>query len=260
MTSDASFGIRGHAGHMAFGQLGAALLQASTAPRPATRRRRGAAPGRVLPAPPIAARWEDGATVPILIAHESPVVAAGLRFALREAPRVEVLPCPQPAQLRDATAAAGAPCIVFSDYRAALDGARAGTRAALWACVTNRDRRGDIRDALDCGVSAYLLADCPLDAYLACIRSLRDGRRHLCPRASERFHEERQAGELTRREEAVLRLIVGGASNQDIVEALGISLGTVKAHVGNVLEKLGAQSRTQAVAHARARGLVADDA
>ncbi|MBO0777636.1 MAG: LuxR family transcriptional regulator, partial [Ktedonobacteraceae bacterium] len=61
---------------------------------------------------------------------------------------------------------------------------------------------------------------------------------------------------LTRREHEVLRLLAAGASNQDIAQTLVISLTTVKKHVSNLLGKLGATSRTQAVARARARSLL----
>jgi LuxR family transcriptional regulator, maltose regulon positive regulatory protein len=61
---------------------------------------------------------------------------------------------------------------------------------------------------------------------------------------------------LTQREQNVLRLLDTGASNQDIARALVIELPTVKKHVSNLLGKLGATSRTQAVALARARSLL----
>jgi LuxR family maltose regulon positive regulatory protein len=56
---------------------------------------------------------------------------------------------------------------------------------------------------------------------------------------------------LTRREQEVLRLLVAGASNQEIASELVISLWTVKKHVSNLLGKLGVTSRTQAIARAR---------
>ncbi|GLV56835.1 hypothetical protein KDH_36740 [Dictyobacter sp. S3.2.2.5] len=61
---------------------------------------------------------------------------------------------------------------------------------------------------------------------------------------------------LTQREQDVLRLLDTGASNQDIARTLVIELPTVKKHVSNLLGKLGATSRTQAVALARARSLL----
>jgi LuxR family maltose regulon positive regulatory protein len=61
---------------------------------------------------------------------------------------------------------------------------------------------------------------------------------------------------LTRREQEVLRLLAAGASNQDIAHTLVISLDTVKKHVSNLLGKLGASSRTQAISQARALSLL----
>ncbi len=61
---------------------------------------------------------------------------------------------------------------------------------------------------------------------------------------------------LTRREQEVLRLLAEGASNQEIANTLVIQLSTVKKHVSNLLGKLGAASRTQAIAQARALSLL----
>jgi len=54
----------------------------------------------------------------------------------------------------------------------------------------------------------------------------------------------------------VLRLIVAGLSNQGIAERLVISLTTVKTHIGNIYQKLGVASRTQAIARAEVLGLL----
>jgi LuxR family maltose regulon positive regulatory protein len=56
---------------------------------------------------------------------------------------------------------------------------------------------------------------------------------------------------LTERELAVLRLIVTGASNQEIARHLRVSVATVKGHVHHILGKLGVTSRTQAAFRAR---------
>lgn len=61
---------------------------------------------------------------------------------------------------------------------------------------------------------------------------------------------------LTARERAVLELIAVGATNPEIAERLTIAVSTVKAHINSIFGKLDARSRTQAVAHARKRGLV----
>ena len=64
---------------------------------------------------------------------------------------------------------------------------------------------------------------------------------------------------LSERELDVLRLLARGASNQEIAEELVVALNTVKHHVGNILSKLGASNRTQAVAQARSLGLLPDE-
>jgi LuxR family maltose regulon positive regulatory protein len=61
---------------------------------------------------------------------------------------------------------------------------------------------------------------------------------------------------LTEREREVLHLLSTGASNREIARRLVVSLGTVKKHVSNLCGKLGVQSRTQAIARARALRLV----
>lgn len=64
---------------------------------------------------------------------------------------------------------------------------------------------------------------------------------------------------LSAREQEVLRLLARGASNQDMANALVIATSTIKHHVSNILSKLEVTNRTQAVARARALGLLSSD-
>jgi ATP/maltotriose-dependent transcriptional regulator MalT len=64
---------------------------------------------------------------------------------------------------------------------------------------------------------------------------------------------------LTHREMEVLLWLAQGASNQDIAQELVISLDTAKRHVSNILSKLDAKNRTQAVARARSLGLLEEE-
>ena len=61
---------------------------------------------------------------------------------------------------------------------------------------------------------------------------------------------------LTERELEILELIVSGCSNAQISEKLFITVGTVKTHVRNILNKLGANDRTQAAVRALRSGLI----
>ena len=61
---------------------------------------------------------------------------------------------------------------------------------------------------------------------------------------------------LSAREEEVLQLVAGGATNPQIAETLTISVYTVKKHITNIFGKLGVQTRTQAVARGREIGLL----
>jgi DNA-binding CsgD family transcriptional regulator len=66
----------------------------------------------------------------------------------------------------------------------------------------------------------------------------------------------RHAERLTPREREIVVLLAAGLSNREIGERLGIAERTVKFHVGEILARLGASNRAQAVAIAQARGLV----
>lgn len=74
------------------------------------------------------------------------------------------------------------------------------------------------------------------------------------PRATS---QQPRPGELlSPREQEVLQLVAAGSTNREIAEQLVISQSTARFHVGSLLQKLGADNRTQAVAHARQRGLL----
>jgi LuxR family maltose regulon positive regulatory protein len=75
-------------------------------------------------------------------------------------------------------------------------------------------------------------------------------------RAPDRPAAGGSAERLSERELEVLRLVAAGRSNRQIAGELFVALGTVKAHVHAICEKLGAQNRTEAVALARAAGLL----
>ena len=121
--------------------------------------------------------------------------------------------------------------------------------------LTTYDGDEDIYRALKAGAKAYLLKDVFREELLAAIRAVHAGRRHIQPQVASRLAERMGSEELTEREVEVLRLVASGKSNREIGDALRIAEGTVKAHVNNILNKLGANDRTHAAMLALQRGL-----
>jgi DNA-binding NarL/FixJ family response regulator len=115
----------------------------------------------------------------------------------------------------------------------------------------------EIHQALEAGARAYLLKKDTLgDDALKAIRAVHAGQRYIPPAVAAILAERMHRSELTAREHDVLRGIAAGLSNKRIGDSLGISEGTVKIHVTNILSKLGAADRTEAVTTAIRRGIV----
>jgi NarL family two-component system response regulator LiaR len=147
-----------------------------------------------------------------------------------------------------------------------VDGAEA-TRRIKDACpevqviVLTSYKEGDlVQGALKAGALSYLLKNVTADELAGAIRAAHAGRRTLAPEAAEVLikaaTESPRDDGLTRRELEILALMVAGDSNPDIAERLFVSRSTVKFHVSNILMKLEAATRTEAVAIALQRKLV----
>ncbi|MDO9321177.1 MAG: two-component system response regulator NarL [Pseudomonas sp.] len=117
---------------------------------------------------------------------------------------------------------------------------------------TVSDAEKDVRDALRFGADGYLLKDMEPEKLIQQVREALHGELVISPgltRVLAQALREPQATnqvELTEREQQVLRMIAGGNSNKMIGRKLGITEGTVKVHVKNLLHKLGLRSRVEA--------------
>jgi two-component system, NarL family, response regulator len=114
----------------------------------------------------------------------------------------------------------------------------------------------EIYRALQAGAQGYSLKDVGREEMLAAIRIVHAGGKHIPPAVAAKLAEQISRVELTSRELEVLGLMAEGKSNREIAAALFIVEGTVKTHVTNILLKLSAQDRTQAVTIALKRGIL----
>jgi NarL family two-component system response regulator LiaR len=123
--------------------------------------------------------------------------------------------------------------------------------------------------AIQAGASSYLLKDVSPDALVEAIRAVHRGEARLHPEIMLKLMEQvthqpqtehlNPALALTQREQEVMRLVAQGQSNREIAQALVISEKTVKAHVSNILGKLGLEDRTQMAIYAIKNDLVDAD-
>ncbi len=117
---------------------------------------------------------------------------------------------------------------------------------------------GDVQvlRAIKAGAQGYLLKSSLHKELLEAIRKVHAGKRVLTPELSCEVASHATDDALTPAEISVLRLIANGNANRQIAAQLSISEDTVKSRVKNILSKLGANDRTQAVTIGLMRGII----
>ena len=110
--------------------------------------------------------------------------------------------------------------------------------------------------ALKAGAQAYVLKGLVRKDLLDTIRVVHAGAKRVSSDVAEQLASNMAASSLSEREIEVLRLVASGHSNKRIGCALSISEDTAKGHMKNILEKLGAVDRTQAVTLGLRRGII----
>lgn len=113
--------------------------------------------------------------------------------------------------------------------------------------------------SLAAGANGFLLKDVSLEKLVHSIESLVAGGFITDNAMLKKWQQDKSRPasiQLTERELHILRLLVGGMSNKEIVRAVFLAEGTVRNHVSNILAKLECRDRTQAVLKAMELGLV----
>ena len=110
--------------------------------------------------------------------------------------------------------------------------------------------------ALKAGAQGYLLKGQLRKELLETIRSVHAGRKRIAAEVASQVANHTADSSLTAREIDVLQLIAEGNANKVVADRLVITEDTVKAHVRNILSKLGANDRTHAVTIALKRGII----
>ncbi|HTW22097.1 MAG TPA: response regulator transcription factor [Candidatus Baltobacteraceae bacterium] len=114
----------------------------------------------------------------------------------------------------------------------------------------------EIQRALEAGARGYVLKTTPPKELIRIIRQVHAGTKCIPPQVAAQLAEHVADEDLTEREAEVLSQIAGGNRNRDIAEKLFIAEETVKVHIRHIMDKLGANDRTQAVAIALRRGII----
>ncbi|MGH2661848.1 MAG: response regulator [Actinomycetota bacterium] len=207
----------------------------------------------------------------VLIVDDHPVTRDGLRTAFGMSDEIEVVG--EAASGEEAMKAVDdlSPEVVFMDVRMpGMNGIQATrmirerhpeTKVILF---TIDESRASVAEAIQAGVSGYLLKDAGVSELVNAARQAMQGKAVIHPSLTQAFIEEVQLVDrpsspeapLSPREIEILQKIAYGATTKEVADQLGISFHTVKTHLERIFEKLGANDRAQAVAIAIRQGLV----
>lgn len=113
-----------------------------------------------------------------------------------------------------------------------------------------------VREALDAGARGFVLKGAPLPDITRAIEMVADGGVYIDPALATGLHRSETAPKLTGRERDVLVLLADGVSYEGMGSRLTISPETVRTHMRKAIEKLGARTRTHALAIALRESLI----
>lgn len=220
-------------------------------------------------------------TVPIrvMIVDDKELFREGLRKVLTRQADIEVVgDAPDGRRAVDMVRQIKPDVVLMDVMMPVMDGVEAARRICTQfpktqvVMLTVSENEQNLYEAIKAGARGYIHKDTSVDDVTTAIRKAHEGQAMVTPflaaklldefahmarsRDEEKEAEQEAATRVTEREREVLQLLVKGATNRDIAEALVITENTVKVHLRNILEKLQLRNRQQAAAYAIKAGLV----
>jgi DNA-binding NarL/FixJ family response regulator len=195
----------------------------------------------------------------VLIAHDNPLIAAGLEAAFGARQNFYVVRRGE----TDDWPTLDTATVAVTDYEggtrwlAAQRGAQCGVGDKV-LILTDDDSEVSIRRAMELGISGYLPLSSGVESVVYAVRCIHNGGTAIAPNIITKMAMSLRSRGLTRREIEVLQLIMQGLRDKVIAHRLECGVETARSHVKAILMKLGASSRVEAVAIARRRGLVSE--
>lgn len=195
----------------------------------------------------------------VMIVDDHTLIRDGLRLLLSTFDDVEVVAMAEDGQQAVDYCSQVEPDVILMDIAMPnLDGAEATARIRAdypqvqVIALTSFVEEDLILRALQAGAISYLLKNVSATQLVQTIRDAARGRSTIDPAAVQALvksatQQPRLGHDLTDRERDVLALLVEGQTNREIAERLVLSLATVRVYVSNILSKLGASNRTEAV-------------
>jgi DNA-binding NarL/FixJ family response regulator len=199
----------------------------------------------------------------ILSVDDHPLLQEGIAAMIRSQPDMELAGEARSGQDALAKFRETRPDVVLMDLRLpdmngidVMIAIRGEFPEARVVVLTTFEGDAEIKRALAAGARGYLLKSMPPRELLDGIRQVHAGKKRIPAEIAARLAEHLSDESLTAREVEVLRQVASGNRNRDIAERLFISEETVKVHVKHIMDKLGANDRTEAVSIAIRRGII----